>query len=124
MTQTSLVTGGQTIHREAIIFNRIVPALQTAIILEGLPTGSSKLDTLASSPDLKIARIAPGCLCCTGNLIMRVTLNRLLRSRPAHLYISVANDEHIEQLRRFLTQAPYNALLTLNDDIICSDATT
>jgi len=120
MTLTSLVMGGRAKDREAIIFVNIHNNLQTAIILEGLPDGSSELDTLASNPNLTIARIAPGCMCCTGNMIMRVHLNRMLRAKPARLYISVANSEHIEQLRLFLTQKPYNDFISLNDDIVCS----
>lgn len=122
MTEISLVSGKGAVSRETSIFNRIDPTLRTAIILEGLPDGSSKLDTLASSSHLQIARIAPGCLCCSGNMIMRVTLNRLLRSKPEQLYISLANSEHIEQIRRFLTQAPYDGLLTLGEDMVCNDA--
>jgi G3E family GTPase len=119
MTLTSLVMGGRAILREATISTRIDSSLRTAIILEGLPDGSSALDALEQQANLKIARIAPGCMCCTGNLIMRVTLNRILREKPARLYISVANSEHIEQLRLFLTQAPYDSLLSLTDDIVC-----
>ena len=120
MTLTSLVMGGRAKDREAIILGNIDNSLQTAIVLEGLPDGSSELDTLASDPNLTIARIAPGCMCCTGNMIMRVHLNRMLRSKPARLYISAANSEHIEQLRLFLTQKPYDDLISLNDDIVCS----
>lgn len=119
MTLTSLVWGGRAKTREAFIFGNLDSSLQTAIILEGLPDGNSELDTLVSSPKLSIARIAPGCMCCSGNMIMRVTLNRILRTRPERLYISVASGEHIEQLHLFLTQAPYDALLTVTDDIAC-----
>ena len=120
MTLTSLVMGGRAKNREAVILSNIDHSLQTAIILEGLPDGHSELDTLASSPNLTIARIAPGCMCCVGNMIMRVHLNRILRTKPARLYISVANSEHIEQLRLFLTQTPYDVLISLTDDIVCS----
>lgn len=121
MTLTSLVLGGRAANREATIHSRIDATQDTAIILEGLPDGHSALDDLpAATPLLKIARIAPGCMHCTGNLIMRVTLNRILRDKPARLYISVANTEHLEQLRLFLTQAPYDAWLTLDEDIDCS----
>lgn len=120
MTLTSLVWGGRAKTREAVILSNIDNSLQTAILLEGLPDGNSELDTLASNPNLSIARIAPGCMCCTGNMIMRVHLNRMLRAKPARLYISIANSEHIEQLRLFLTQAPYDTLLTLTDDITCA----
>lgn len=120
MTLTSLVMGARAKDREAVILSNIDSSLQTAIILEGLPDGNSALDTLASTPNLTIARIAPGCMCCVGNMIMRVHLNRMLRAKPERLYISVANSEHIEQLRLFLTQAPYDDLLSLTDDIVCN----
>ena len=45
---------------------------------------------------LQLLRIAPGCLCCSGNLVLRVTLNRLLRHPPARLFISLADATHIE----------------------------
>jgi G3E family GTPase len=119
MTLTSLVWGGRAKTREAIISSNFDSSLQTAVILEGLPDGNSELDTIAPNRQLSIARIAPGCMCCTGNMIMRVHLNRILRTRPARLYISVANSEHMDQLRLFLTQPPYDTLLKLTDDIIC-----
>lgn len=119
MTLTSLVIGARAKDREAVILSNLDPSLQTAIILEGLPDGNSAIDTLASRPNLHIARIAPGCMCCTGNMIMRVHLNRMLRTKPARLYISVANSEHIDQLRLFLSQAPYDSLLSLTDNIVC-----
>ncbi|MFC7288613.1 GTPase [Herminiimonas glaciei] len=119
MTLTSLVLGGRAASREAAIHSRIDASQDTAIILEGLPDGRSDLDALPASPLLKIVRIAPGCMHCTGNLVMRVTLNRILRDKPARLYISVANTEHLDQLRLFLTQAPYDAWLTLDADLVC-----
>jgi hypothetical protein len=64
-----------------------------------------------------VLRIAPGCLCCTGNLVLRVTLNRLLRHPPAQLYISLANAEHVDLLRAMLSGAPYGDLLALEPDI-------
>lgn len=120
MTLTSLVMGARAKDREAVILSNLDSSLQTAIILEGLPDGLSELDTLASSPNLTIARIAPGCMCCVGNMIMRVHLNRILRTKPARLYISVANSEHIATIRLFLTQTPYDVLISLTDDIVCS----
>lgn len=121
MTLTSLVMGGRAKDREAVILSKLDSQLHTAIILEGLPDGSSELDTLASSPNLTIVRIAPGCMCCVGNMIMRVHLNRMLRAKPERLYISVANSEHIEQLRLFLTQAPYDDLISLTNDFVCDE---
>ena len=81
-----------------------------AILLEGLPDGHT---VLSPSPALLIERIAPGCLCCAGNLVLRVTLNRLLRRRPAWLVIGLATTEHLDQLRSWLQEPPYDQLLAL-----------
>ena len=86
-----------------------------AIVLEGLAPGNSPLDSLPA--DVLSVRIAPGCLCCTGNLVLRVTLNRILRQRPERLFIGVARSEHLDQLRSWLQAEPYDQLLRLTDDL-------
>lgn len=103
--------------REAAIADAIDTNCSTALILEGLPDGTTALDSVADRNNVHIARIAPGCLCCTGNLTMRVTLNRILRQAPARLFISLATATHLEQIRRFLQQPPYDKLLVLTKDI-------
>jgi hypothetical protein len=115
MTLVTLVTGARASAREAAIAAAIDPAAVTALILEGLPDSNSNLDALSALST--VIRIAPGCPCCIGNLTMRVTLNRILRHPPARLYISLATATHLDQIRRFLMQAPYDALLTLTDDM-------
>ena len=117
---TTLVTGPGAHARELAINAQLAGPQQnppTAIILEGLATGSSPLDGRESSGVL-ITRIAPGCLCCTGNLVLRVTLNRLLRQRPERLFIGVARGEHLDQLRSWLQSEPYDQLLRLTDDLL------
>lgn len=87
---------------------------QIAVLLEGLPSGQ----TLLSPTDyLHIHRIAPGCLCCTGNLVLRVTLNRILRLRPDRLFIGLAATDHLDQLRSWLQDPPYDQLLELTADL-------
>ncbi|MGK5046159.1 GTPase [Janthinobacterium sp. GB4P2] len=122
-TPLTLVSGGRAAEREAAIARALAPDEPTAVILEGLADGNAVLADLAeqvppslSSP-LHLLRIAPGCLCCSGNLVLRVTLNRLLRHPPARLFISLADASHIEQLRTWLTASPYDALLALQADI-------
>lgn len=83
----------------------------SAVILEGLGVAATPLE---SGPGLQVVRIAPGCLCCDGNLVLRVTLNRLLRQRPRRLFIGLASSEHLDQLRSWLAAPPYDQLLALN----------
>ncbi|WP_035788763.1 hypothetical protein [Janthinobacterium sp. CG3] len=120
-TATVLVTGAGAREREAAIAAALHAGADGAAILEGLADGNSALaDLLERAPAAaapRVLRIAPGCLCCTGNLVLRVTLNRLLRRPPAQLFISLANAEHLGQLRQWLTSPPYDALLTLGADL-------
>lgn len=122
MTLTTLVIGPSAAAREAAIAAAIKtvgqPGATIALILEGLPTGMTRLDdVITHSPTTDVARIAPGCVCCTGNLTMRVTLNRMLRRHPARLYISLATPAHLDRIRSFLTQAPYDDFLTLTQEL-------
>ncbi|GAB3471565.1 hypothetical protein GCM10027321_43610 [Massilia terrae] len=108
---TTLVTGASPGAREQAIAQLLHQnGAFSAVILEGLPDGRPLLEP---SPSLLIERISPGCLCCTGNLVLRVTLNRLLRRAPERLYIGVADAGHLSQLRSWLAAAPYDQLLEL-----------
>ncbi|MDB5771321.1 MAG: hypothetical protein V7606_3881 [Burkholderiales bacterium] len=117
MTLTTLVIGARASLREAAIAGALDADSLTALILEGLPDGTTALDGIADLKNVHIARIAPGCPCCTGNLTMRVTLNRILRRPPARLFISLASTTHLEETRRFLQQPPYDKLLVLTKDV-------
>ncbi|MBZ2208964.1 GTPase [Massilia soli] len=112
----TLVTGPSAAAREAAIGARLAAGQggPVAVILEGLPDPRT---ILTPSDSLLLHRIAPGCVCCTGNLVLRVTLNRVLRRRPAQLYIGLASTEHLDQLRSWLQQPPYDQLLELTPDL-------
>jgi hypothetical protein len=126
---TTLVTGAHVRAREAAIAAYLAEHHSPShpdsadgpqdplpvVILEGLAPGASPLDAMEG--ELKLARIAPGCLCCAGNLVLRVTLNRLLRQRPERLFIGVARSEHLDQLRSWLQSEPYDQLLRLTPDL-------
>lgn len=119
-TLLTLVSGGSYIQREAAIAASIVKSsdcankTSNAVILEGLPDGRQ---ILSADSSLQIQRIAPGCICCIGNLVLRVTLNRILRKPPARLYLGIANVAHLDQLTTFLQQPPYRELLQLDQDL-------
>lgn len=120
-TVATIVTGPSAAARDLAIAGLLAssPGISAAAILEGLALADSPLSQ-EDNPDLRLVRIAPGCLCCTGNLVLRVSLNRLLRPPPARLFISLANAEHAGQLRTMLENAPYVSLLTLTTDWIAS----
>lgn len=116
--QLHLVHGGSYTQREAAIaasLSRLPaalpPALSNVVILEGLPDGQ---DILLPDNKLHISRIAPGCFCCIGNLSLRVTLNRALRQKPAHIFLGVASDAHLDQLTLTLQEPAYASLLEIS----------
>ena len=110
----TLLTGPGAAAREALLAAILPSSGRSAAILEGLPDGRG---LLVPSPKLDLHRVTPSCLCCTGNLVLRVTLNRILRLRPDRLYIGVANVDHLDQLRSWLQHPPYDQLLELTPDL-------
>jgi hypothetical protein len=113
----TLVVGGEAVAREAAIAGRLSTVqrdgAKVALILEAASNPEVPFD-----PNVHITRLAPGCPCCTGNLVMKVTLNRILRNPPAHLFISIADATHLDAIRQFLTQPPYDTLLKLSDNLV------
>lgn len=117
-----LVAGGSYLEREkriATAFNENLsqlnplepsPSALAAVILEGLPTGSSLLQTHSQ---LLIERVASGCFCCAGQLVMKVTLHRLLRKHPRYIYIGMIDAQHLANLQHTLSQPPYQTWLKI-----------
>jgi hypothetical protein len=114
--RASIVTGASAAAREALVAASLVPGQRSAAILEGIPDGRTTL--LDASDKLMLHWVTPACLCCTGNLVLRVTLNRILRLRPDRLFIGVASVDHLDQLRSWLQNPPYDQLLELTPDLV------
>jgi G3E family GTPase len=122
MTPTTLVYGGNSTAREQAITARFDASYSTAVIAEGISGISgtdAPLQSLEAKQQLQVFRIAPGCPCCSGNLTMRVTLNRILRRPPQRLYLSLASAAHLPQIRNFLQEAQYQSLLSLSEELNC-----
>ena len=122
MIKTRLIYGLTSIERENKIAAMLAPNSMNAVIIEAIANGNSKLGEIDQNENLIIQHIAPGCPCCIGNLTMRVTLNRLLRKSPQHLYISLASNEHLPTIREFLQTAQYKDLLTLQEECNCDNS--
>ncbi len=116
MKFVTLVSGPTSALREQAIADRLAPGISAVAILEGFPSGNSSLEDNPVYAALRIVRIASGCMCCTGNLVLRVTLNRILRDSPEQIFLSIANASHLPALRAFLTAPPYDEWLVLTED--------
>lgn len=129
MIQTALFAGGLPAEREQALFDKIQRLLNQpnaqdshiSLIIEGLPSGSSPLDELSNLPHVHIVRLAPACLCCAGNLVLKIHLNRVItrakRSNSAQfLFVQLLDPQHLPQLHSQLKQAPLDQYLQLTAD--------
>lgn len=116
MIKTILVVGSTAAQREEKIANTLAacPDLKSAVLIEGLPDGKSALQSLEKTV---VVRIAPGCICCSNNMIMRVHLNRLIQQKPDQLLISLSNNTHLQAIKTFLVAPDYKKVLELSIDI-------
>jgi G3E family GTPase len=69
-----------------------------AVIVEG---GDERLQAPAG---VTLVQLAPACLCCVGELPLRVALARRLRQRPSAIWVEVSSLVHREQLLQRLEQ--------------------
>lgn len=126
----TLLAGGSASARELALLPEIRQRLQQGqalgVLIEGMPSGSGNLQdwlaeaalSQATTVNLQLHRLAPACLCCAGNMVMKVFLNRLLRQHPplAAIFITLANAEHLPALRAQLSSATYQQHLELQED--------
>ncbi len=119
MTVLTLVHGGNRLARERAIAAALQRGRDNVAIVEGLASSESPLDALASANEVRLFRVAAGCPCCSGNLTMRVTLNRALRRSPAHLYLSLADTAHKAGVLNFLQEDQYRSLLEFGGEVDC-----
>ena len=121
MIATTLVYGATSVQRDAAIHACVasLPAnARIGLILEGPASSADRLGALAAGDTrLILHRIAAGCPCCSGNLTLRVTLDRLIHRAPNHILLGIASDAHQAQLRDFLMAAPYDRHLALMPDL-------
>jgi hypothetical protein len=124
LTLVTLVHGGNADARETAIASQTSSIAADgkgnhAAILEGLAAGCGTLQALEASAVIKVIRVAPGCPCCTGNLTMRITLNRVLRDKPARLFVAIADASHKDKVSAFLQDPQYREHLSLASELDC-----
>lgn len=88
-----------------------------AVIAEGVFTA------LSAPAGVVIEQIATGCVCCVGQIALRVTLTRVLRQhRPAKLLLLLASGEHSDRVRRMLQEDQFATVLRLSESAHDADS--
>lgn len=58
---------------------------------------------LEAPQDVPLARLAPGCVCCVGQVPLRVTLTRTVQAhRPDDILLLLASAQHLVRVRALL----------------------
>lgn len=102
-----------------------VGAAQSAAVrgwLGAHPTGrrvilaEAGLQALDVPPDVPLIRLMAGCICCVGQVPMRVALVRLLRhERPDDLLVIIADDDHLDRVQALLQSEQFG--LSFDPDV-------
>lgn len=71
---------------------------------------------LTAPPGVTLYQLAPGCVCCTGQLTLRVTLARVLRlDRPDRIVLDLAPSAHRAQVDALLRGPAFAGRLSVSD---------
>ncbi len=108
---TIAVARGREAQQAAIdAWAQSAASVAAAVIAEGA------FFELAAPPGVAVARLAAGCVCCVGNVPMRVTLTRLLRStKPARILLLIADATHFERVRALLESGELGTTLEVDE---------
>lgn len=70
-----------------------------------------------TAPDgIAVARLGGGCVCCVGQVPLRVTLTRLMRAeRPEYLLLLLSDDRHLPRVRLLLTDGSLGVRLKVEE---------
>lgn len=99
---------GRSVALEAAA--RFVQEGRQAVIVEGGP------GTLVAPPGVELVQLAPGCVCCVGQLPLRVTVARMIRLiKPARLWIELSQADHLPELRKQLDGPGFAGAIDLQD---------
>lgn len=66
--------------------------------------------------EVAVARLAGGCVCCVGQVPLRVTLTRLIRAGRSDLLLLLASGAHLPQVRSMLTDGSLGVKVRLEEE--------
>jgi G3E family GTPase len=96
MRATVIVADGGT-QGAVAAWLRETSSAKRAVLVEGVFTA------LDLPSDVALTRLAAGCVCCQGQVPMRVGITRAVRAlRPDTLLLVLSHGEHLERVRALL----------------------
>jgi G3E family GTPase len=111
VTRVSVVVADGRQQRQAAVDQWLSahPSGVRAVVAEGA------FEPLAVPENVLISQLTAGCVCCVGQVPLRVALVRMLRSaRPRNLLLVVSGATHLERLRALLADGSLGVKLEVD----------
>jgi hypothetical protein len=95
--KATVVVGAGDLQRTVDNWMMASPRSRPAVVVEGA------LGSLELPPGVPLTRLGGGCVCCMGQVPLRVGLTRMVRSvRPDTVLLVLAHGEHLARVRALL----------------------
>jgi len=96
--RASVVVGDSDVQRSVNAWLAANPAGRRAVVVEGA------FSVLEVPVDVPQTRLGAGCVCCLGQVPLRVGVTRMVRSvRPDSVLLVLSHGEHLARVRALLT---------------------
>jgi hypothetical protein len=95
--RASVLVGGNGVQQALDQWLSATSQGRRAVVVEGI------FSTLDVPPDVPLTRLGAGCICCLGQVPLRVGLTRMVRSvRPEAVLLVLSQGDHLERVRALL----------------------
>jgi hypothetical protein len=95
--KATVVVGAGDLQRIVDAWLAAAPPARLAVVIEGA------FSTLELPPEVPLTRLGAGCVCCMGQVPLRVGLTRMVRSvRPDAVLLVLAHGDHLARVRALL----------------------
>jgi len=95
--RASVLVGGSGVQQALDAWLSAMSQLRRAVVVEGA------FSTLEVPADVSLTRLGSSCVCCLGQVPLRVGLTRMVRSvRPDAVLLVLSQAEHLERVRALL----------------------
>ncbi len=95
--KASVVVGAGDVQQAVETWLAARPESRRAVVVEGA------FSVLDLQPEVPLTRLGAGCVCCLGQVPLRVGLIRMVRAvRPEAVLLVLANGDHLARVRALL----------------------
>jgi hypothetical protein len=102
--KATVVVGAGDLQRTVDAWLAAATPSRLAVVVEGA------FGTLELPPEVPLTRLGAGCVCCLGQVPLRVGLTRMVRSvRPDAVLLVLAHGEHLARVRALLADGSLGA---------------